>query len=161
MENNGVTKGKVFLSAQVCIYAMLLGMLISIVSCIFIIKNISDKNSEDDTTAITAIVNDQITKDFMQPIAIAQNLSASSKILDGLKNSEYTSVELEAKDIIDELVSIQKNFGYEMVYVVPAYSKEYYTYKGMFTFRDEGKKHYEAWYEVFKNSGKTMRLMLM
>lgn len=133
-------------------------MIASILSCIFILDYLSSKNSKNDTISITSAVSSSIAREFMQPITVSSAISKDHHILELLRKGSMTSAWAIEEDMAAELSSILKGFGYNMVCLVADDTKAYYTYNGLAKFVDAEKDPYDKWYQDFMESDRKMEL---
>lgn len=124
---------------------MVMIMSVSILSCVFSIQRILNRNTESDNQNIAYIVSERIDNEFLKSKTVTQTMAKDYNVKqflmkDSLNESEY--------DIVSYLKSIKNGFGYDMVYVIQDNSKVYYTNNGFAEFMNM-ENHANKWYIDF------------
>lgn len=132
---------------------MVMILSVSIVSCILSMQRIMEKNSESDHENIAFIIGEKIDNEFIKSKSVSQTMAKDYDVIQFLTLGEKQ----DNFDLVAYLNSIQKGFGYDMVYVVSEQSKAYYTAEQMIGYLDVDDP-VNRWYNDFKNSGRDIDL---
>lgn len=128
---------------------MTICMSASIVSCIFYIDRISDKNSESNSMLVSHVICDGIKNKFEDPIIVAKTMASDYFLKEYMEQSGEKSPEKVEQDVATYLESIRTGFGYPMIYAVCDATRIYYTCDGFCKHVDVENDETDLWYKEF------------
>lgn len=133
----------VFLVLILCISA-------AVISSIVSVKTMSNKESEQSSLSLAHMVSETVNGAISEPISVSRTMAQSPAIIDALsqKNLEGSSQE---KEMLSFMKRIQKEYGYQMIFVASERSKAYYTYEGFSRYMNVVGDIKDAWYNKFKD----------
>lgn len=137
---------------------VILGMLISLVTCAITVKHISTKNVEQETTTIATIISNNISDEFLQLITVTDTLSKNKHIIDALKSEDAITPDAAKVPIINELEYYLKGSGYNQIYLISEKTKVYYTYNGIVKVIQPEIDPSDVWYSNFIGMNKVYDL---
>ncbi len=124
----------------------------SIVSYFFFGIDWEERSNESILTA--DMVDHAIMDQLSEPLTVAHMLSGEDELKTMLQNEwKHTEEEMENMTM-DYLGEIQREFGYDLVYLVSAKTKRYYTFLGISKVLDPQEDAYDNWFTDFETEGK-------
>jgi GGDEF domain-containing protein len=140
-------------------HAAILITLVAIASTvIYLWLGINWDEKRTDGILVAEAVDRSVMNELSEALTVAQVMSGDANLKNMLHN-EWKNTEEEMEDKMkDYLDPIQKQFGFDTVYVVAEKSKRYYTYLGMNKVMDPEHDSYDMWYSDFKEDGDAYRV---
>lgn len=135
------------------IVIMVASMTLSIFSCIFQIRRIADRTSEE-SMSIASLVGNLLENSFLSPLVVSETMCRDYNLRQHFLQSAENPQELYEDEIAAYLRSIRDGFGYQMVFAVSDATRAYYTYNGISKFVDYEQDDHDIWYKAFLDMGK-------
>ena len=109
--------------------------------------------SEENAQTRFYMVKNDIENEFFQPIAVSDTIAQDLE-LRALFDPQLSSAgEDRSEEVVEILGSIQKAFGYKMLFAICDATGNYYTYKGLSRTIDRYNDPDDSWYLEFLNRG--------
>lgn len=151
-------ENKKTLELIILLVIMTISMSAAMISCIISINRISNQNAESNSMLLAHMINDNIEKEFIKPIMVAETMSNDYSLKEYMKRSGEDSPEKVEEQVAAYLDSIRTGFGYQMVFAVCDASKTYYDYNGIGKMIDMERDSRDIWYKQFLEKGKHYEL---
>lgn len=130
-------------------------MSVSIISCLFSLKKMSEKSSSNNSQVIAHMISSKIETQLIKSLNVSETISQDYSIIQCLKMDDASEAEEKLSVYLE---SIRKGFGYHMVYAVSDITKACYTCSGISNYIDPENLESDKWYTNHINSGKRSNL---
>jgi len=132
-----------------CVFAIvILFISAAIISCAVSVINVSNKNSEQNSTSTAYMVSETVVGAFSEPINVSRTMAQSQEIIDALSADEIEGTETEEK-MLSFMKRIKDKYDYQMIFVASERTKAYYTYEGLSRYMEVSKESKDSWYLDF------------
>ena len=121
------------------------------ISCL-ILDRVIESHNEELIKVIASGICDDINRELLKPLIIAQTMAHDHFLMENLKAEESVPFETEVDTMSIYLRSIKEGFGYSCAAVTSANTMNYYTYKGFNKRVSPLYDEYDIWYKNFIDS---------
>ena len=122
------------------------------ISCL-ILDRVIESHNEELMKVIVSYVYDDINRELLRPLIVAQTMTHDQFLLENLKNETAIPFDTEVEILSKYLGSIKDGFGYSCAALTSAATMRYYTYKGYHKIVAPLYDEYDVWYKKFIEDG--------